>query len=290
MHDLSADTVIASVTALALFLLAFLGRRMALTVQTRLIRLEMRLRMRELLPADLRGRIEEFQVGQLVALGREFGVPVMEDQGSGAILDPVSLGLRSRHGSLPQSVKAGYDLITASGDKLLGGTQAGILLGRREFIDRAMAHPLARSLRIDKLTLAGLEATLRLYRDPAKAMAAIPTLRYLTRSEEDIRRMAVRLRTGLTRALPQDRFAVSLVKENSYAGGGSLPADALPTTCIAIRTLNGGDSVDHLAKAFRLAKPSVFGRIREDAYLLDPRTLEGFEIDMIVKVCRELSF
>jgi L-seryl-tRNA(Ser) seleniumtransferase len=225
---------------------------------------------------------------ELIALGQKHAIPVMEDQGSGALIDPVTLGLSQHHGSLPHSVAAGYDLITASGDKLMGAAQAGILLGKRHYIDVLMTHPLARALRVDKMTLAGLESTLRLYRDPAKAINEIPTLRYLTRTAADIKRAANRLKAGLRKSLPPDRFSISLLEERSHAGGGSLPGDELPTTCVAIRSLTTADSVGRISASMRGGMPPVFGRIKDDAYLLDPRTMENFEIDIVVQVASRL--
>jgi L-seryl-tRNA(Ser) seleniumtransferase len=234
------------------------------------------------------GFTESAKSDELIALGLKHGIPVMEDQGSGAIIDPVSIGLSQYHGSLPHSVKCRYDVVTASGDKLLGGPQAGILLGSRRHIDAIMSHPLARALRVDKLTLAALDATLRLYRDPAKAISSIPTLQYLTRTGADIKKAAYRLKAGLRKSLPEDRFAISLIAESSQAGGGSLPGDELPTTCVAIRTLTTADSADRIAAVMRGGIPPVFGRIKDDAYLLDPRTMENFEIDIVARMAHRL--
>lgn len=230
------------------------------------------------------GFTEEAQDAELVALGRKHGIAVMEDQGSGSMIDLAALGLSKRHGCLRHSVDAGFDLITASGDKLLGGTQAGIVLGRANLISMIMRHPLARALRIDKLNLAGLEASLRLYRDPERAIAEIPTLRYLTRSESEIRRAAIRLRAGLRKRLPSEHFEISLTAERSEIGGGSVPGDSLPTTCVAIFPTTSHISVDQIASTFRAANPAVFGRVKNGAFLMDPRTVERHEIDYIISL------
>ena len=242
-------------------------------------------------PSNFRivGFTESAASEQLVALGRKHNIPVMEDQGSGAIIDPVSLGLSRHHGSLPHSVEDGFDVITASGDKLMGGPQAGILLGSRTSIDAVMSHPLARAVRIDKLTLAGLEATLRIYRDPARAVNEIPTLRYLSRTAPDIKSTAQTLCEALRKSIPADRFSISVVEECSQAGGGSLPGDDLPTFCVEIQSSSTTDSVDGIARVMRGGMPPVFGRIRDDAYLLDPRTMEHFEIDIVARVARALA-
>ena len=234
------------------------------------------------------GFTEETPTPALVALGRERGIAVMDDQGSGALLSPAALHLPGQ-GSLPESVAAGSDIVTASGDKLLGGPQAGLLLGSRAAIERAARHPLARALRIDKLTLAGLEATLRLYRDPEQARLAIPTLRYLTRTLPELRRLATRLKAKIRAALPADRFTVALAAERSQVGGGSLPGEDLATVCVALRAVGGGPSPDRMAAHLRRHHPPVFARIAHDAVLFDPRALEPEEFAIIADALRDLA-
>ena len=235
------------------------------------------------------GFTEETPTTDLVTLGRERGIPVMDDQGSGALLPTGLLPIPGLRGSLPESVAAGCDVVAASGDKLLGGPQAGLLLGSRAAIGRIVKHPLARALRVDKFTLAALEATLRLYRDPAAALRAVPTLRYLARTEPELRRMAQSLRTRLRAVLPADRFTLALVPERSEVGGGSLPGQELPTVCVALRATNGNPSPDALAAALRRNTPSIFARIRDDALLFDPRTLEPNELTEIVTAAKRLT-
>ena len=234
------------------------------------------------------GFTEETATSDLVALGREHGILVMDDQGSGALLSPDALGLPGS-GSLPDSVAAGSDIVTASGDKLLGGPQAGLLLGSRTAIDRIAQHPLARALRVDKLTLAGLEATLRLYRDPEQARLAIPTLRYLTRTLPELRRLAVRLKAGIQSVLPPGRFTVVLLSERSQVGGGSLPGEDLPTFCVALRADSASPSADRIAAHLRRHHPPVFARIHHEAVLFDPRTLEPEELAVIAHALRDLE-
>jgi len=233
------------------------------------------------------GFTEETPTRELVALGRKHGIPVMDDQGSGAILSPSRLGIPGK-GSLPDSVEAGSDIVTASGDKLLGGPQAGLLLGSRAAIERIGQHPLARALRVDKLTLAGLEATLRLYRDPERARLAIPTLRCLTRTLPELRRLAVRLKTRIQAVLPSGRFTIALVPERSQVGGGSLPGEDLPTVCVALRAAAASPSPDRIAAHLRRHHPPVFARIHHDAVLFDPRTLEPEEFAIIADALRNL--
>ncbi len=234
------------------------------------------------------GFTEETPTRDLVALGRQHGIPVMDDQGNGALLSPALLGIPGT-GSLPESMAAGSDIVTASGDKLLGGPQAGLLLGSRTAIERLTTHPLARALRVDKLTLAGLEATLRLYRDPAQARLAIPTLRYLTRTLPELRRFAVRLKARILSVLPSERFTVSLVQERSQVGGGSLPGEDLPTVCVALRAVASQPSADSIAAHLRRHHPPVFARIHHDAVLFDPRTLEPEELAVIADALRTLE-
>jgi L-seryl-tRNA(Ser) seleniumtransferase len=232
------------------------------------------------------GFTEETPTAELVALGREHNIPVMDDQGSGALMTPEALGIRGLSGSLRESVRAGCDLVTASGDKLLGGPQAGLILGRRDLLTRITKHPLARALRVDKFTLAALEATLRLYRDPDAALREIPTLRYLTRTEKEIRPLAQRLATGLRRVLPADTFTVTLVSERSQVGGGSLPGEDLPTLCVSVQAKNNTPSPDDLAARLRRHTRPVFARIKDDALLFDPRTLEPNEINVIIEAAK----
>jgi L-seryl-tRNA(Ser) seleniumtransferase len=234
------------------------------------------------------GFTEETPTVDLVALGRKHAVPVMDDQGSGAILSPALRSVPGR-GSLPESVAAGSDIVTASGDKLLGGPQSGLILGSRAAIERIATHPLARALRVDKLTLAGLEATLRLYRDPEQARLAIPTLRYLTRTLPELRRLAVRLKARLRTVLTPERFALSLVSERSQVGGGSLPGEDLPTVCVALRGVASAPSAERIAAHLRRHSPPVFARIYRDAVLFDPRTLEPEEFAVIADALRDME-
>ncbi|MCW3055664.1 MAG: L-seryl-tRNA(Sec) selenium transferase [Chthonomonadales bacterium] len=232
------------------------------------------------------GFTEETPTPALVELGRKHGIPVMDDQGNGAILSPATLGVPGQ-GSLPESLAAGSDIVTASGDKLLGGPQAGLLLGSRVAVERMTTHPLARALRVDKLTLAGLEATLRLYRDPEQARLAIPTLRYLTRTLPELRRLAIRLKARIQTVLPAERFTVALVSERSQVGGGSLPGEDLPTVCVAVRGL--ALSPDRIAAHLRRNHPPVFARIHHEAVLFDPRTLDPEEFAAITDALRDLE-
>jgi len=236
------------------------------------------------------GFTEEVPSPELAALAHKNSLLFMEDQGNGTLFPLETWGLSGMQGSLVESVSAGCDVVTASGDKLLGATQAGILLGKSEPIGKIAKHPLARALRVDKLTLAGLEATLRLYRNPETARTSVPTLRYLTRQEPEIRRLAQLLARGIRRTLnDKAQFEVELVKESSQVGGGSLPNESLPTVCVRVQCFTDSPTVTELAKALRQSTPPIFARIRNDALLFDPRTLEPAEIPLIVSAFQKIG-
>ncbi len=204
---------------------------------------------------------------QLVALGREHGVPVVEDLGSGALVDLSALGL-PKEPVVGERVAQGADVVTFSGDKLLGGPQAGILVGRAAVIERIKANPLRRALRPGKLSLAALAAVLRLYRRAPDLSRALPTFRWLTRpiAEMDaVGRSAIAL---LRQALGAE-FEIELRDSHSEVGSGALPTAALPTKVIAIG--HGRHGPDTIAARFRAARPPILGRVREDRFLLDLR-------------------
>lgn len=217
-------------------------------------------------------------LAELVRLGRQTRLMVMEDLGSGTLLDFSEYGL-IKEPTVQQSVAAGADVVTFSGDKLLGGPQAGIIVGRQEALEQIRRNPMARALRIDKLTLAALEATLRLYRDPKTALAAIPTLRMLTMTVEQTRARAQRLIAKL-RVIADSRLHVEMTDSVSRAGGGALPQMVLDTCCVALQM--DGVSVNWLERRLRTGKPTVIGRIEQDRLLLDMRTIDEDELSQIV--------
>jgi len=230
------------------------------------------------------GFTAEVSLADLVALGRETKLPVMQDLGSGTFID------FSRYGLAPEptvqaSVQAGVDLVTFSGDKLLGGPQAGIILGRGEMVDRIKQNPLTRALRIDKLTLASLESTLRLYRDPRKAVACIPTLKMLTRPYEDIH-LAARSLAEKLQSLENHRLRIDLLDRPSRAGGGSLPLLDLPSRCVAVRI--AGLSAARIESRLRSSRPPVIGRIEDNLFLMDMRTVQDEELDLITAAVQQL--
>ena len=206
---------------------------------------------------------------ELVALGRRYGLLVVEDLGSGCLVDLSRYGLE-REPTVQETLQVGADLVLFSGDKLLGGPQAGLALGSREVISRLRRHPLTRALRPDKLTLAGLEATLRLYLEESQAMSAIPTLRLLTRPLAELKRQARALARHLQRVLGPG-VQVQVVESSGRVGGGALPQVSLPSRALAL-SLPPLTPVQ-LEARLRQARPPIIARIEQDTLLLDMRTL-----------------
>jgi L-seryl-tRNA(Ser) seleniumtransferase len=220
----------------------------------------------------------------LVSIGRRHGLPVMEDLGSGTLVDFSKYGL-IREPTVQESLAAGVDVVTFSGDKLLGGPQAGIILGSKRHIDRIKANSLTRALRIDKMTLAALEATLHLYRDEPHAIQQIPTLRMLTLPLAVIQGRAAELKTRLDR-VSRNRLKVELLDFSSKAGGGSLPVLDLPSRCLGVTV--AGTTVNALERWMRDHAPPIIGRIENDRFIMDPRTLQEGELDIIEKAFADM--
>jgi L-seryl-tRNA(Ser) seleniumtransferase len=214
---------------------------------------------------------------ELVELGARHNIPIMEDLGSGTFIDFSKYGL-SKEPTVQESVATGADMITFSGDKLLGGPQAGIIIGKKDVIEKVRNNPLTRALRIDKLTLAALEYTLRLYRDEEKAVTLIPTLRMLTSSRDAIAEKASRLARALN-SINDSRLEVSTIDRSSKAGGGALPLLELPSQCIRLKIQ--GLSTNKVEKNMRHNNPPIIGRIEEDHYILDMRTIQEDELSII---------
>ncbi len=231
------------------------------------------------------GFTAEVALTDMVALGRERDIAVMNDLGSGNFVDLSRYGLPGEP-TVQQTVATGVDLVTFSGDKLLGGPQAGIILGRTEYIRRIRENPINRALRIDKLTLAALEATLRLYRDPDSAMARIPTLRMLTDSltvlDTRARDLAARIE-----AVASPQIRTTILDASSKAGGGALPLLNLPTRCVGLRV--DSMSVDALERALRANDPPIIGRIENDMFILDVRTVADDETPLIAAALAGLT-
>lgn len=230
------------------------------------------------------GFTQEVSLAELVGLGAEHGVPVFEDQGSGVLIDLAPYGLPDEP-TVASAVRAGADIVSVSGDKLLGGPQAGIIAGKRAAIERLKKHPLARAVRLDKMTLAALEATLRLYLDPARALAEIPTLAMLTAPGPEVAGRARRLASAIADACAGSLEA-RVEADVSRAGGGALPLADIPTTVV---TLSGPSiSANELERRLRSGTPSVIARIRDDSVVLDPRTLTPADEAVVVERLRDI--
>lgn len=210
---------------------------------------------------------------ELVALGQEHGLPVLEDLGSGMLFDLSPFGL-PQEPTVAEAVAAGIDVITFSGDKLLGGPQAGLIVGKKESIAKIRNHPMARALRIDKLSLAALEATLRLYLDRERALQQIPVLQMLAAPADAIKQRCQRLARKLRAALVE-QVSIAITAEPAAVGGGALPLTQLPGYALALTPQSL--SVDTLAARLRTGTPAVVGRIQEGRLLLNPRTIFAAE-------------
>ncbi|HEX2500768.1 MAG TPA: L-seryl-tRNA(Sec) selenium transferase [Methylomirabilota bacterium] len=223
------------------------------------------------------GFTESVLTTELAELGQARGLPVLEDLGSGCFLDLRPWGL-PREPTVPETVAAGADVVTFSGDKLLGGPQAGIVVGRRPLVERLRQNPLNRALRIDKLTLAALEATLRAYEDPATAPREIPTLRMLSEPAVAVRRRAARVLHRVPLAA-RSALGLAVVAGRSEVGGGALPLAELPTAVLALGA--PAHPAAALDAKLRAGRPPVIGRIAEDRLLLDCRTVMDDEVSLL---------
>ncbi len=226
-------------------------------------------------------------IEELVAVGRKTGVPVMHDLGSGCLVPPEQWPVADEP-PVAASLAAGADVACFSGDKLIGACQAGIIVGRREWVEKARKNPLARALRIDKLSCIALETALKQYFEPSRLEESIPTLGMLALSADELagraRILADRLREQLGKGA-----IVETVPATSEMGSGTLPAIPLETTCVAV-TPRSGLSVEALARSLRLRPVPVFTRIKDGAVWIDPRTLRpGESLEVVEAVSSVLS-
>ncbi len=220
----------------------------------------------------------------LVKLGRERSIPVFEDLGSGVLVDFRKFGLQYEP-TVQDSLKQGVDLVSFSGDKLFGGPQAGIIVGRKDLIESCKRNPLTRALRVDKLTFAALEATLRLYIEESKAVEEVPTLRMLTTSYEEmlprVKRNARRLKMAIN-----GEAAIEVISGYSQVGGGALPEENIPSPLVAIKPTE--ISVNWLEERLRYASVPVLARIQKDNLLIDFRTVLPTEEKQLTSIIAEV--
>ena len=231
------------------------------------------------------GFTREVSPEDLVKLGKKHNLPVMWDLGSGSFVDLSTYGAGSEP-TVQQAVHSGVDVLTFSGDKLLGGPQAGMILGKKVWLDQIRSNPLARALRIDKLTLAALDATLGQYLDLEKAVRDIPTLWMLTQPLSEIERKAVLLSSRI-RELGDRELTTIIQDDTSQSGGGALPTGVFPTRTVCLR--HERLSANKIESALRINKPHVISRIKEGMVVLDPRTLNDEEIGKIVEALKQLQ-
>jgi L-seryl-tRNA(Ser) seleniumtransferase len=256
-------------------------------------------------PSNFRilGFTHEAALDEIVVLGDEAGLPVLEDLGSGVLIDLSKYGIEHEP-TVQESIRAGVDVVTFSGDKLLGGPQAGLIVGKAEYITMMKKHPLARALRIDKMTLAALEATLIEYLDTDTVCEKNPTLRMITMTQEVLQDRAEKLAKMLSAGL-DGVFDVTTEEDVSRVGGGSLPLAELPTTVVSVRLSSNGEdgslvgvnhanmnqtgaatrscqTINDIETALRKSDPPVIARIKGDSLLLDPRTIQTGEEETIL--------
>ncbi|UCI09599.1 L-seryl-tRNA(Sec) selenium transferase [Mesorhizobium sp. B1-1-8] len=221
----------------------------------------------------IEGFTAEVPARELSAIARERGVPLVHDLGSGTLIDLTQYGLRHEP-TVGEAIADGADLVTFSGDKLLGGPQAGFIVGRKDLVAKVNRNPMKRALRIDKLRLAALEATLKLYRNPDRLAERLPTLRLLARPAVDIAAQAQRLAPLLSQMLG-GQFSVQVMECRSQVGSGAMPLDTLPSAGLALSPHSGsGQALEALAAALRALPVPVIGRVEKRALVLDLRCLE----------------
>ena len=231
------------------------------------------------------GFTAEVPLEDLVALGQRHNIPVMEDLGSGSFIDVSKFGLE-KEPTVVEVIRAGADVVTFSGDKLLGGPQAGIIVGRKNYIQALRSNPLNRALRIDKLTLAALEATLKLYRNEEQALRDIPTLARLSISLRDLQERAKSLLRLLKKNLVSG-MNITIIPTTSQVGGGALPLSYMNSYALSFSS--GRESISELENKFRSFSPPIIGRIEKERFLLDVRTLQKEDFPHIARCLKQWS-
>ncbi len=224
------------------------------------------------------GFTSEVGTGELSTLASKYEIPLIEDLGSGVFLDTSKYNLPPEP-RVTDSIKAGADLVTFSGDKMLGGPQAGIIVGREDLISQIRKNQLARVLRVDKLTVAAMEATLRLYLDETVALKEIPVWNMLTVPKVTLRKRASQLEGGLVPLFGRDNIKV--VEGVSKVGGGALPSAELPTYLVVVKPSSAHPSVSDLTRKMRQGEPPVILRLRHDSLVFDPRTVGDNQLEAL---------
>lgn len=220
----------------------------------------------------IQGFTKAATIEELVAIGRRHGVPVIDDVGSGAAVDLDALGFPGEP-NIGDGIRAGADLVLFSGDKLLGGPQAGLIAGKKTWIEKIEKDPLMRAFRLDKMTLAALEATLKLYHDPMRALSELPTLKMLSMPLDALMGRSASFAKRLCAI--EELESVTVIEDEAFVGGGSLPEQAMPTAIVAVVAKDVSDA--EFAKRLRTGRPAVMGRIQSGQIWLDLRTV--FERD-----------
>ena len=229
------------------------------------------------------GFTSEVGLNELASLAHEHKLPLIDDVGAGALIDFSKFGFEYEP-TLEDSISAGADVVTSSGDKLIGASQAGIILGKSEYINAIRKNPFARIVRVDKITLVVLEATLKLFMDESFALKEIPTLAMLQRSIEEIDKQAQVIVSELNQKnCPAE---IDVIDGFSQMGSGSLPSQNLKTRLVAIKPKK--IAVDELAKKLRMYEPPIIGRIQNNQFLIDPRTIFDCEDKIIIKAVAEI--
>ena len=224
------------------------------------------------------GFTAEVSGSDLAKLGQKKGLPVYEDLGSGTLIDFSKYGV-SHEPTVHESVASGLDIVSCSGDKLFGGPQSGIIVGRREIIDKIKKNPLTRALRVDKFTLAAMEATLRMYSDEEKAVLEIPTINMITMPREELRARAKNLGARMRKRLGA-RVEIEITQGFSQVGGGALPEENIPTFLVSLNPKVM--TVNALEERLRKMEPPVLARIQKDRLLFDPRTMLDGDADLVL--------
>jgi L-seryl-tRNA(Ser) seleniumtransferase len=226
------------------------------------------------------GFTKSVEIDELATLGKKHNIPVMFDLGSGCLIDLKPYGVHIEP-TVQEIVKSGCDIVTFSGDKLLGGPQGGVIVGKTELIENIAKNPLMRALRVDKFTLSAFEATLMCYLDEERAKKEIPTLKMLLQDVNEIKDRAKTIALRLKRKIKDDIADISVIEDSSQSGGGALPEIEFKTYAVALRAKRL--PVNKLEERLRHGLPPIITRIKEDALIIDARTIRSREVEVLVK-------